>query len=88
MKLFTILTAFAAAVSAAALPEPVPEPRWACIPQWKAEKIVSSFIEILQHPDIPAANATAQALLADDFQEISDSILSLEGAPVRSKLEI
>jgi hypothetical protein len=83
MKLFTVITAFVAAASAAALP--APEQRWDCIPQWKAEKIVSQFIEILQHPDIPAANATAQALLADDFQEISDSILSLEGAPVSNK---
>lgn len=53
-----------------------------CITQATATDIVNKFITILNHYDIPAANATAQALLADNFAEISDSILSLEGQPV------
>lgn len=53
-----------------------------CLSQATAESIVNQYISILAHTDATAANATAQALLADDYQEISDSILSLEGQPV------
>lgn len=47
-----------------------------------AEAIVTKFISVLEHYDVPAANATAQALFSDDYTERSDSILSLEGQPV------
>lgn len=47
-----------------------------------AEDVVAKFITILSHSDVATANATAQALLADGYSEISDSILSLEGQPV------
>lgn len=86
MRFFTIAASFLAVASASALPER----RWnkwnnnKCLSQHQANGIVSQFIVGLQHPDVPAANATLQALLADDFKETSDSILSLEGQPVRS----
>jgi hypothetical protein len=56
-----------------------------CLCQSDAEKIVTEYIAILSHTwsDLGDANATAQALLDDNYQEISDSVLSLEGLPVR-----
>ena len=55
-----------------------------CLCQEDAETIVADFIGILDHQGsgLGDANATAQALLDDSYQEISDSILSLEGLPV------
>ncbi len=81
MRFFTIASTFLAVASASALPNR----HWnKCLSQDQANSIVGQFIEGLQHPDVPAANATLQALLADNFQEVSDSILSLEGQPVRT----
>ena len=56
-----------------------------CLCQEDAETIVADFIGILDHQGsgLGDANTTAQALLDDSYQEISDSILSLEGLPVR-----
>lgn len=83
MRFFTIAASFLAVASASALPER----RWnnwnKCLTQDQANSIVSQFIVGLEHPDVPAANVTLQALLADDFEETSDSILSLQGLPVR-----
>lgn len=53
-----------------------------CVQQDDAEDIVNRFIAVLNHPDVKAANATAQALLGDDFYEESDSINMLAGHPV------
>ena len=81
MKFFTLFAALVATTSASA----IPEKRWGwpkCLSQSFADKTIAQFITILQHPDIPAANATAQALLDSSFKETSDSILSLEGLPV------
>ncbi|KEF52794.1 uncharacterized protein A1O9_11211 [Exophiala aquamarina CBS 119918] len=47
-----------------------------------AEDVVAKFISTPDHGDVATANATAQALLADGYQETSDSILSLEGQPL------
>ena len=84
MRFFAVATTFLAAASATALPKR--NWHWGyknqCLSQDQANDIVGKFITILNHPDVPAANATAQALLSDKFQEISDSILSLEGQPV------
>lgn len=58
-----------------------------CVTQYEANDIVTKFAAILAQTDgAAAANATAQALLADDYIEFSDSILSLEGLPVSSDL--
>jgi hypothetical protein len=51
--------------------------------QADADDIVAKFISILDHPDVAAANATAQALIGPNFFEKSDSINMLAGHPVR-----
>jgi hypothetical protein len=55
-----------------------------CLCQSDAEQIVTEYIAILSHTwsDLGDAYTTAQALLDDNYQEISDSVLSLEGLPV------
>ncbi|KEF52448.1 uncharacterized protein A1O9_11689 [Exophiala aquamarina CBS 119918] len=52
--------------------------------QGDATDIVSKFITILSHSDVSVANATAQALIADNFFEKSDSINMLAGFPLGS----
>lgn len=79
MKFTTIATAtLALATSAFAAPS-----SWGswpnCLAQSEAESIVNQYISVLAHSNVQTANATGQALLTDDYQEISDSILSLEG---------
>ena len=54
-----------------------------CLTQTDADEIVAKFISLLEHPDVAAANATAQALIGDTFFEKSDSINMLAGHPVR-----
>jgi hypothetical protein len=56
-----------------------------CLSRDDASSIVADFIAILEHTDIDAANATAQNLLAENFVEASDSILTLSGRPVSLK---
>jgi len=77
MKSTLVATALGLAAAVFAAPQ-------ACLTQRQANRLVNRFIGILDHQgsDLGDANATAQALIADDYQEISDSILSLEGAPV------
>ncbi|EXJ77622.1 hypothetical protein A1O3_09850 [Capronia epimyces CBS 606.96] len=53
-----------------------------CLSQGEAESIVNQYISILTHTNVTAANATAQAVLDNNYTEISDSILSLEGQPL------
>lgn len=55
-----------------------------CLSQSEASTIIDKFISILdgQGYDGQSANATAISLIADDYIEISDSILSLTGRPV------
>ena len=48
-----------------------------------AYSVYNGFMDILTNPDRQAANATAQALIADAYVEESDSINSLAGFPVR-----
>jgi hypothetical protein len=81
MKLFSLLAplALSASVVASALPK---RGGGACLSQSEAESIVSQYASILGHTDVATANATAQALLDENYTEISDSILSLEGQPV------
>jgi hypothetical protein len=56
-----------------------------CLCQEDAETIVTEYIAILSHAGsyLGDANTTAQALLDPNYEEISDSVLSLEGLPVR-----
>ena len=90
MRFFTIAASFLAVASASALPGRHWN-KWnnnnndKCLSEDQANDIVSQFIVgLTKTPDVPAANTTLQALLADDFEETSDSILSLQGLPVRS----
>jgi hypothetical protein len=85
MKLFSLLAplALSASVAASALPK---RGDGTCLSQGEAESIVSQYASILGHTDVATANATAQALLDENYTEISDSILSLEGQPVRQAI--
>jgi hypothetical protein len=55
-----------------------------CLCQEDADTIVTEYIGILSHTGsyLGNANTTAQALLDPNYEEISDSVLSLEGLPV------
>lgn len=84
MKFFTVLATLVAASAAIALPK-VQRRTGECLSQADAETLVDQYASVLAHlPDTATANATAQSILADDYDEISDSILSLEGQPVSS----
>lgn len=91
MKFSLITTTLALASAAVAAPgwgnnNNQPWNQWQNqLSQSAAENIVNKFISVLTHTDNVKANATAQALLANDFSEVSDSILSLEGQPVCNK---
>ncbi len=54
-----------------------------CVSPQRANKVVNEIIAIFGHsPSVDAANTTAHALLADKFQEFSDSVHALERQPV------
>ncbi len=91
MKFSSVLASVAFASSALALPGnwndwvkggPLCPPANNCLTQGDADDIVAKFVSLLDHPDVNAANATAQALLGPDFYEKSDSINMLAGHPV------
>lgn len=91
MKFILISSALALVSTVAAAPAPLDlssffpfnqQPK--CLTQSAADYIVSKFISFIQHTNIPAANATGQALFSEGYTEVSDSILSLEGQPVCS----
>lgn len=86
MKFSHILSALALTSSAIAAPALGRRDWGNCLAQSTAEDLVNGYISILEHSDVATANATAQAILADDYTEISDSILSLEGQPVSCKI--
>lgn len=54
-----------------------------CLNDYQATYLVEQFKSILTNPDRQAANQTAQTVIADDYVEVSDSINSLAGYPVR-----
>ncbi|KAK1078689.1 hypothetical protein LTR33_007025 [Friedmanniomyces endolithicus] len=54
-----------------------------CVSPQRANKVVNEIIAIFGHsPSVDAANTTAHALLADKFQEFSDSVHALERQPL------
>lgn len=55
-----------------------------CLSKDTATTLVNRYIGVLSHngSDLGNANTTAQAILDDNYEEVSDSILSLEGQPV------
>ncbi|KIV95000.1 hypothetical protein PV10_02709 [Exophiala mesophila] len=80
MKFFGVIASLAMATTALAAPG------WGDwsggLTQRDAEDIVAKFSSILTHADIPTANKTAQALIAEGYTEISDSINILAGFPI------
>lgn len=80
MKFFGVLASLALATTTLAAPG------WndwnSALTQKDAEDIVAKFSSVLTHADIPTANKTAQALIADGYTETSDSINILAGYPV------
>ncbi len=91
MQFLSILAPLALATTAVALPgwgdwhgHGPKCPESTCLTQADAETVVDSFIAIIDHPDVAAANASAQKYLADSFFEKSDSINLLAGYPVSS----
>jgi len=88
MKFIITLAALAASASAVATtPKYFPGcSKRRCLTQNMADKFVTRFIGILEHQDTDLGNFTQamEIVLADDFQEISDSINSLAGIPLGS----
>jgi glycine cleavage system regulatory protein len=82
MKFFSLLAPLALVSSGLAFPVLT----WNSFSQGEAVDIVNKFTQILAHSNIAAANATAQALIANNFVEKSDSINILAGIPVSSAL--
>ena len=86
---FTITLAAVAAFASAAYAAPSYFPgcsKHKCLTQGMADKFVTRFIGVLEHQDTDLGNftQTMEIMLADDFQEISDSINSLAGFPLGS----
>jgi len=52
-----------------------------CLLPWQATNIVNAFLYLLANPTAANFNATADALLAKDFTDTSDSINQLAGIP-------
>ncbi|KIW34940.1 uncharacterized protein PV07_01677 [Cladophialophora immunda] len=65
------------------LPQATPSTVLGCLSDAQATNIVSAWKTILSSPDRASASATAQALIADEYLETSDSINSLAGNSVR-----
>ncbi|KAK5045361.1 hypothetical protein LTR84_009224 [Exophiala bonariae] len=91
MKFFTAVASLALASAVTAAPSWMDWasndddcPQDTCLQQSDAEDIVNRFIAVLNHPDVKAANATAQDLIGDNFFEESDSINMLAGHPLGS----
>ena len=57
-----------------------------CLEDWQVTNIVNAFNYLLANPQAANFNATANALLAKDYTDFSDSIDELAGIPVRRPL--
>lgn len=81
MKFATI---FASALANATAAANAPQKSVRCLCPSEAEQTVQRLIGILTHKgsDLGDDNSTAEALLADSFYEVSDSILALQKLPV------
>jgi hypothetical protein len=83
MQLKTLLLpVFAAGVLAGPPPWWHARPTSTCLTDAAATSLAEAFSSMLTNPDRSAANATGQAIIADGYNETSDSILSLEHEPV------
>lgn len=53
-----------------------------CLNQASIDTLINGYTYLLEHPGGPDFNSTAEAILSDKFQVLSDSILTLSGRPV------
>lgn len=85
---FASALALATSASAAAIANPEPGlslPQFCpCLTDYQATTIVNKFVSILEGVEYQgqSPNVTAQQVVAPNYVEYSDSILSLEKAPV------
>ena len=86
MKFSLYASALALASTAIAAPA-IEERGLKCVTLSQAKTIVARFGGVItqQGSDLGDANTTAQAILAGGYTEYSDSVLSLEQAPVRPR---
>lgn len=62
-----------------------PPPPRNCLNQTGVDTLVNGYTYLLEHPLGPDFNSTAEAILSDKFQVLSDSILTLSQRPVSTK---
>lgn len=53
-----------------------------CLNKTGVDTLVNGYTYLLEHPLGPDFNSTAEAILSDKFQVLSDSILTLSQRPV------
>jgi len=82
MKSFLAL-AVPALMAIGAIASPCKPPPF-CLTDDQAATVYNGFMDILTNPDRQAANATAQVLIAENYNETSDSINILAGFPLGS----
>lgn len=56
-----------------------------CLNQTGVDTLVNGYTYLLEKPLGPDFNSTAEAILSDKFQVLSDSILTLSQRPVSTK---
>lgn len=59
-----------------------PPPPFNCLNKTGVDTLVNGYTYLLEHPLGPDFNSTANAILSDKFQVLSDSILTLSQRPV------
>jgi hypothetical protein len=90
MKFTLLASCLSLAATIAAAPAPAPELEertllpFGCLNSFLAQQIVNKYISILENQPYNGqdVNTTAQQIIASNYVEYSDSILSLEKAPV------
>lgn len=81
---FTLVASLLAATAFAAPAPEVEERGFGCILPFQAQSIINQYISILQNQTYQGKTPaqTAAQIIAPNYVEYSDSILSLEGQPV------
>ena len=84
MKLSQLVSFLSAAAAVSAAPV-VEERSFGCLNTYSAQTIVNQYISILENTTYQGSSPqqTAQKIIDSNYVEYSDSILSLEKAPVR-----
>ena len=83
MKLLQLVSFLSAAAAVSAAPA-VEERSFGCLNTYSAQQIVNQYISIMENQTYYGSSPqqTAQKIIASNYLEYSDSILSLEKAPV------